>query len=98
MTLLRIVHDHDDAAALQLLRNARTAVVQGGTLLIVEAMSGIKGAEPLDAYYNFYTLAMGRGRPRSVKHIRALLREAGFSRARLLDNRNKTLTSIIAAR
>jgi demethylspheroidene O-methyltransferase len=69
----------------------------GGTLLIVEAMSGVEGAEPLDAYYGFYTLAMGRGRPRSVDEIRALLRSGGFGHIRLLHNRNTVLTSIIAA-
>ena len=65
-TLIRIVHDHDDETALQLLRNVRRALAPGATLLIIEAMSGVKGAEPLDAYYGFYTLAMGRGEPRRV--------------------------------
>ena len=49
VTLIRIVHDHDDASALALLRNVRRALTESGTLLVVEAMSGVKGAEPLDA-------------------------------------------------
>ena len=98
VTLIRIVHDHDDASALALLCNVRRALPEGGTLLVVEAMSGVKGAEPLDAYYGFYTLAMGRGEPRTVEEIGALLRQAGFAKVRLLNNPNPALTSIIVAR
>ena len=44
-------------------------------------MAGIRGAEPMgDAYFGFYLLAMGRGRPRTPDEIGALLREAGFAR------------------
>jgi demethylspheroidene O-methyltransferase len=97
ISLIRIVHDHDDASALALLRNVRRALPDDGALLIVEAISGAKGAEPLDAYYGFYTLAMGRGEPRTIAEIGALLRQAGFSRFRLLRNRMRILTSVIVA-
>lgn len=98
VTLIRIVHDHDDASALKLLRNVRRALSQGATLLIIEGMSGVKGAEPLDAYYGFYTLAMGRGEPRRVEEIEALLSQAGFGDFRLLRNALPTLTSILVAK
>lgn len=97
-TLIRIVHDHDDASALKLLRNVRKALAPGATLLIIEGMSGVKGAEPLDAYYGFYTLAMGRGEPRRVEEIEALLREAGFGKFRLLCNALPALASILVAK
>ena len=97
-TLIRIVHDHDDASALKLLRNVRKALAPGATLLIIEGMSGVKGAEPLDAYYGFYTLAMGRGEPRRVEEIEALLRDAGFGKFRLLRNALPALASILAAK
>ncbi len=61
-------------------------------------MSGVKGAEPLDAYYGFYTLAMGRGEPRRVDEIEALLRQTGFGGFRLLNNALPTLTSILVAK
>lgn len=96
-TLIRIVHDHDDASALKLLRNVRKALAPGATLLIIEGMSGVKGAEPLDAYYGFYTLAMGRGEPRRVEEIKALLREAKFGKCRLLRNALPALASILVA-
>ncbi|HEY8125887.1 MAG TPA: methyltransferase [Methylocystis sp.] len=97
-TLIRIVHDHDDASALKLLRNVRKALAPGATLLIIEGMSGVKGAEPLDAYYGFYTLAMGRGAPRRVEAIEALVREAGFGKCRLLRNALPALASILVAK
>jgi demethylspheroidene O-methyltransferase len=97
ISLVRIVHDHDDASALALLANVRRALPEEGALLIVEAMSGVKGAEPLDAYYGFYTLAMGRGEPRRADEIAALLRRAGFARSQLLPNANVALTSVMAA-
>jgi demethylspheroidene O-methyltransferase len=98
VTLIRILHDQDDERALALLRNIRKALAPGATLLIIEAMSGVRGAEPLDAYYGFYTLAMGRGEPRRVEEIEALLRQAGFGGFRLLRNALPTLTSILAAK
>jgi demethylspheroidene O-methyltransferase len=96
-TLIRIVHDHDDASALMLLHNVRKALAPGATLLIIEGMSGVKGAEPLDAYYGFYTLAMGRGEPRRVEEIEALLREAGFGNFRLARNPLPALASVLVA-
>jgi len=96
-TLIRIVHDHDDASALALLRNVRRALAPGATLVIVEAMSGVAGARPLDAYYGFYTLAMGRGQPRTAADISALLLQAGFSSGKLWPNALPSLASILSA-
>ncbi len=97
ISLVRIVHDHDDETALALLRNVRRALPNDGALLIVEALSGARGAEPLDAYYGFYTLAMGRGTPRTFEKIAALLREAGFSRVRLAQTRLPVVASVVVA-
>jgi demethylspheroidene O-methyltransferase len=98
IALIQIVHDHDDASALSLLRAVRRALPPHGTLLIAEAMSGVRCAEPLDAYYGFYALAKGRGEPRTVAEIGRLLRQAGFGRFRLLRNQMTVLTSILVAR
>lgn len=97
ISLVRIVHDHDDASALALLRNVRKALPPDGALLIVEAMSGVKGAEPLTAYYGFYTLAMGRGEPRTIAQLGELLKQASFGRFRLLRTRLPLLTSALVA-
>jgi len=83
ITLVRILHDHDDAPAMTLLRAVHRALPPGGKLLIAEPMAGTRGAEPVgDAYFGLYLLAMGSGRPRTVNEIRAMLTEAGFASSR----------------
>ena len=85
ITLVRVLHDHDDAPAAELLRNVHAALPSGGRLLIAEPMAGTRGAEPAgDAYFGLYLLAMGSGRPRTPTEIRAMLRDAGFTKSRLL--------------
>jgi demethylspheroidene O-methyltransferase len=98
VSLVRVVHDHDDEAVLTLLRAARQALPAYGTLLVAEPMSDTPGAEPMgEAYFGFYLLAMGSGRPRSPAEHRALLQRAGFGRIRLLRNRLPLQTRILVA-
>ncbi len=98
VSLIRVLHDHDDATALALLRAIRLALAPGGRLLIGEPMSATPGAEPAgDAYFGFYLLAMGSGRPRTPKRIAAMLAEAGFARARLLRTRTPLVARVIVA-
>lgn len=99
VSLIRIVHDHEDEAALAILRAVRRILPPEGTLLVIEAMSGTAGAETVgDAYYAFYTLAMGRGQPRRPEEIGRLLLAAGFGSWREVPGRMPVLTRIIAAR
>ncbi len=79
VTLVRVVHDHDDAAALAILRAVRRAIAPDGTLLLAEPMAGTPGAEPIGAaYFGFYLWAMGSGRARTRDELGALLARAGF--------------------
>jgi demethylspheroidene O-methyltransferase len=85
ITLVRVLHDHDDAPALALLRAVHAALPPGGRLLIAEPMAGTPGAEPAgDAYFGLYLLAMGSGRPRTPREIGAMLAAAGFRTSRLV--------------
>jgi demethylspheroidene O-methyltransferase len=98
ISLVRVVHDHDDASALALLRAARRALPDDGTLLLAEPMSGTPGAEPIgDAYFGFYLLAMGSGRPRTPAELEALLRSAGFGRIRRISTRMPLQTCLMVA-
>ena len=98
ISLIRVLHDHDDGPALALLRNIRAALPPRGTLLIAEPMAQTPGAEPAgDAYFGFYLLAMGSGRPRSPDAIRAMLRTAGFAQSRLLRTAMPLTARIIVA-
>ncbi|GJE09885.1 Demethylspheroidene O-methyltransferase [Methylobacterium longum] len=98
VSLVRIVHDHDDAPALALLTAVCAALPPGGTLLLAEPMAGTPGAEPVgDAYFGFYLLAMGSGRPRRAAELRAMLRSAGFAHVQELPTRRPLLTRVLRA-
>ncbi|MBS0644305.1 MAG: methyltransferase [Proteobacteria bacterium] len=98
MSLVRVVHDHDDDAALAILRAARAALPPGGTLLLAEPMAATKGAETVGAYFEFYLLAMGSGRPRTVDELTDMLRQAGFSHVQALPAPRPMLVRVLRAR
>jgi demethylspheroidene O-methyltransferase len=97
MTLVRVIHDHDDHKVLALLKSARSALPDDGTLLIAEPMAGVRGSEAVGAYFAFYLMAMGQGRPRTASEIGELLAEAGFRRVRSVKNNRPALVNVIAA-
>ncbi len=98
ITLVRVLHDHDDAVALTLLRRIHAALPPGGTLLIAEPMAQTPGAERSgDAYFGFYLLAMGTGRPRSVAEIRAMLHAVGFDKVRTRRTALPLIACVITA-
>jgi demethylspheroidene O-methyltransferase len=99
ITLIRILHDHEDEKALALLEACRTALAPGGALLIAEPMSGTPGgARIADAYFGFYLLAMGSGRARTPDEIAALLETAGFRIVTPISTRNPLMVRAIVAR
>ena len=98
VSLVRVVHDHDDGAALAILRAVRAALPPGGTLLLAEPMSDIPGAEPVgDAYFGFYLMAMGQGRTRTPAELTAMLHEAGFGAVRRHRTRTPLLVGVLTA-
>ena len=81
ISLVRVLHDHDDESARMLLAAIRDALPPGGAIVVAEPMAGAPGAEPMgDAYFGFYLLAMGRGRPRTMGEIAQLLNDCRISR------------------
>jgi demethylspheroidene O-methyltransferase len=98
ISIVRVLHDHDDARVLTLLRNAHQALPAGGRLLIAEPMAETPGAEPVgDAYFGLYFLAMGRGKARSFAQIKALLMSAGFARVQQRPTRLPLQTGVVIA-
>lgn len=88
ISLVRVLHDHDDGAAQALLRATHAALPPGGRLLLAEPMAGTPGAEAMgDAYFGLYLLAMRSGRPRDEAELRRFLAAAGFGRVRALRTR-----------
>ena len=98
-TLIRVIHDHNDPQALAILQAVHRALPAGGTLLLAEPMADTPGAEPIgDAYFGFYLLAMGRGRPRSAAELTGLLHAAGFGQVRIVPTRMPLQTGLLVAR
>ena len=61
-------------------------------------MAGTPGAEPVgDAYFGFYLLAMGSGRPRRADELHAMLGSAGFARVQELPTRRPLLARVLRA-
>jgi len=99
VSLVRVLHDHDDGAVLTILRAARAALAPGGRLLVAEPMAGTKGAEPIGgAYFGFYLLAMGSGRARTPEEMSALLNRAGFGSIEMPRTHQPLLTRLLVAR
>ncbi|MFD2113606.1 methyltransferase [Thiorhodococcus fuscus] len=99
VSLVRVLHDHDDAQAQSFIAAASRALRPGGTLMVAEPMAETPGAEPIgDAYFGFYLLAMGSGRARTPRELDAMLRAADLDRVRQLTTRRPFLTQLVLAR
>ena len=99
ISLVRVLHDHDDESALEILRAARGALPVGGTLLIGEPMADAPSAATVGAaYFGFYLLAMGQGRARTPAEIRRLLSIAGFQEFAVLATNIPLQSGVIVAR
>jgi demethylspheroidene O-methyltransferase len=97
-SLIRVLHDHDDEAALSIARAAHAALPKDGVLLVAEPMSGTRGAAPIgDAYFGFYLAAMGSGRPRTQHELSDLLRRAGFRGVQSLPTRTPLIVRLLVA-
>ncbi len=98
VSLIRVLLDHDDQTALGILKSVRAALPQEGVLLVAEPMAETPGAEKVAAYFSFYLMAMGGGRPRTEQQLRALLREAGFRRIERRSTCQPLLVRLLLAR
>ena len=98
VTLLRVLHDHDDDRVKTLLRAVFQALPPGGALLVAEPMAETPGAHAMGhAYFGFYLLAMGRGRPRSAQRLVQMLNNAGFIDARLVATAQPLQAQVLVA-
>jgi demethylspheroidene O-methyltransferase len=96
VTLVRIVHDHDDESVGKLLAAIRRVLPREGSLVIAEPLSGVRGTESVtDAYFNLYFAAMGSGRTRTASELQALGKQAGFAQFRQIRTRNPLLVGIV---
>ncbi len=99
VSLVRVLHDHDDSAAQSLLGRIRAILPANGTLLIAEPMAGAAGAAAVgDAYFGMYLLAMGSGRARTAAEILRMCRTAGFVGARAVSTAMPLSAGMIVAK
>ena len=98
ISLVRILHDHDDVPAQALLDSTRRALAKDGRLLIAEPMSDASGAAAMgETYFGMYLWAMRSGRPRRSGELMQMLEKAGFSSAHRLHTAQPMVTSVIVA-
>jgi demethylspheroidene O-methyltransferase len=98
VSLIRVVHDHDDDVVRELLARVREALPQGGTLVIGEPMAGMAGTDAVSAYFRVYLHAMGSGLPRDFAAMQSLLKQSGFADIRLRQTRIPMIASVVVAR
>ena len=83
MTLVRVLHDHDDKPAQNLINKAFQALPVDGQLIVAEPMAETPGSESIGhTYFGFYLWAMGSGRPRTAIELTSMMNIAGFHNVR----------------
>ena len=83
MTLVRVLHDHDDKPAQHLINKAFQALPLNGELMVAEPMAETPGSESIGhTYFGFYLWAMGSGRPRTATELTSMMQIAGFNNVR----------------
>ena len=83
MTLVRVLHDHDDKPAQHLINKAFQALPLNGQLMVAEPMAETPGSESIGhTYFGFYLWAMGSGRPRTATELTSMMKIAGFNNVR----------------
>ncbi|MFK8029548.1 MAG: methyltransferase [Gammaproteobacteria bacterium] len=98
ISLVRILHDHDDDVVLALLRKVRAALPVNGRVLIAEPLANTAGSPRMGSvYFSFYLRAMGSGRPRRFEELREMLGEAGFVAVQHKKTRIPMLASVVVA-
>ena len=98
ISMVRILHDHDDDKALALVKAARQALPEGGQLIVAEPMANTPGAHSIGhAYFGIYLWAMRSGRPRTADELGQLLRAGGFSEVKEHKSHMPALVRVLTA-
>jgi demethylspheroidene O-methyltransferase len=99
ISLVRILHDHDDDPVDKLLARCFKALPAGGELIIAEPMADTRGAESIGhTYFGFYLWAMGSGRPRTKQELQAALERAGFESIKEKRTHIPALVRVVTAK
>jgi hypothetical protein len=94
--LKHIIHDWDDNASKQILRNVRSAAAAGAALLLIETVVPEDDSASMSKWTDMEMLLLNNGRERTAGEYRRLLDAAGFQMIRVVDTASRF--SIIEAR
>jgi hypothetical protein len=94
--LKHIIHDWDDDASVQILRNVRTAATPGAVVLLVESVVPEDDSRSNAKLLDMEMLIINNGRERTAGEYRRLFDEAGFQMVGVVDTASPC--SIIEAR
>lgn len=94
--LKMIIHDWDDDACVQILRNVRSAAAAGTALLLLEVIISEDDSESIAKWMDLDVLLFNNGRERTTSEYRRLLDEAGFQMTGVVKTASRL--SIIEAR
>ena len=99
ISLVRVLHDHDDARVASLLKRIFDVLPTDGALVIAEPMVADAATHRVGhAYFGFYLRAMGSGRARTLDEYRGALKEAGAGTITHVRTRRPLLCSLLVAR
>lgn len=90
-----IIHDWDDQQSVAILKNCRSAMANGGKILLVESVIRPGAATSFSKFMDLNMLVMTGGRERTETEYRALLDAAGLNLTRIIPTR--TEMSVIEA-
>jgi demethylspheroidene O-methyltransferase len=98
-TLVRVIHDHDDPIASDLLAAVYRVLPAGGVVLVAEPLAGVAGgqASMSAVYFDWYFWAMGQGKSRKFNEIKYLMKSVGFVDVRLLPTRKPWQVAVVSA-
>lgn len=98
VSLVRIVHDHDDDVVSHLFSGAYQALASPGRCIVAEPLADTSRAgRLLQAYFGLYLMAMGQGRPRTYSELEKMLHRAGFDSVQQHSTSVPLLTSLVLA-
>jgi hypothetical protein len=87
--LKHIIHDWDDDASLQILRNVRSAAAAGTALLLIETVIPEDDSASSSKWTDMEMLLINNGRERTAGEYRRLFEKAGFQMIGVVDTASR---------
>jgi hypothetical protein len=75
-----VLHDWDDESCIQILKNCRASLHDGGRIVVIDYLVGASGAPGLASIMDMNMLVMTGGRERDLAEFDALFESAGLRR------------------